>query len=254
MNTKNQRIAFMLDFMAKEFVGIGNQMDEIRKILLEKESVVAATKWVQDELPFRSEPHTIVTTPTIAKSTDNKIKLDYEESAADRRAVNVKDRLVELNNLAKGIEEKKTPTVTQPDKKKDPIHLPSYYYGVSLSFFSPYTNLLLIRENCNSLYYKIFTGVDKGAVLRFNKKTRRCTLDGAFDMNRFKFKLMRFNRIKHSFMHIGCVSCDQDGRDYVNNVIRKALNKVPGQRVKIVRMYRPRGHTGHYSHCDLYLK
>lgn len=101
---------------------------------------------------------------------------------------------------------------------------------------------ICIFTNQRSHYWKVTQGKDKGAVLKTSSNSLKVTFDGRFRGTQLK---------KHYSSHLAIVSCDKDGKDYVNRVIRQWY-KSQNQDVTIRRMYRPKGHAGKFTHCDIY--
>ena len=237
---KNQRIAYMLDFISKEFHSIGNQMEEIRKILLEKDTVIATTT------PISPEAQLITKAAKRASTcrSDNAGRGTWGAAkAASNRGEDWKENMTaEMNeNNLKNIEriaEQSAKSFKKAIKDEDAVVGDRNWYD---HIYAQTTDLTLIHRSRNrSRYYKIRFGVSRGCVIQVNDKTSEKVKDG------------RYNGISirtSSFTYVATVTCDADGKDYVNRVLRPLLTK----NQKIVRMYRPKGHAGHFTHCDVYV-
>ncbi len=249
MNTKNQRIAEKLQWMAASFRNIAVSMEDTIKILLEKDTVVAAT------VPISKEAQLITKAAETAATclSDNagrgtwgaalaaSNRGDYKEVAriAAESAKSFKENIKApvrdwKDAMTEEINANNSKVVAEICKKTAVGDTACYDY-----ICGQITNLTLIRRSPGrARYYKIRNGVSKGCVIQVNDKTSKVIKDG------------RYNGISlKAYSYVATVTCDQDGKDYVNRVIRPLLTK----NQKIVRMYRPKGHAGHFTHCDIYV-
>ena len=242
---KNQRIAVMLQHISHNFAGISNQMAEIRKIILEPESVTPRTPAQPEWNPAQSkpqtagipkraefvsdnrktvdwknqiaatyaqhEPHTIIP-PTTSKASGNAV-MEYYEKKVEQKLTKPETQAITYDN---------TITVPEPTGRKDWPNSRTVYTIIH----GETGYLKVIHRNYRTTYYKITSGPDKGAVLSVNNKSKKVVEDGRYDG---KYKSNNANRL-------AVVSVDQDGKDYVNRVIRQKKGILGG---KLVRMYRP---------------
>ncbi len=97
----------------------------------------------------------------------------------------------------------------------------------------------LLSQSKRTFFYKIVSGLDKGAVIAVNKRTNKVTRDGRYTGNSLR---------KHTEF-VAVVSNDQDGKDYVNGIRKAVFNKR-----KIYRVYKPKGWAGKFRYCNIYFK
>lgn len=217
MNNKNQRIAYAIGRMSIMVAGISNQLDEIRKIILEPESVTAKTVAQTEWNPVQSKPQTAGIPKRAEFVSDNRKTVDWKDQMTE-----------EINDNNRKVVQKLTKpenVITVPKPVCEKVWQPNAR-TIYATIHGETDYLKIIHKNYRTTYYKITSGPDKGAVLSVDNKSKTVIEDGRYD-GRYK---------SNNATRLAVVSVDQDGKDYVNRVIREKRGILGG---KLVRMYRP---------------
>jgi hypothetical protein len=285
MNNKNNRIAKQLEKLQESFRDIAFTFQIIHGILLEKESVRADVGEVSEDglEGCVASPGNSFNTPTkrpfwqgtfykgILPDADKKIVSEKQEwvdiHTNKPHTVNTVKSFAKADAAGKVKAQKKqqwaqtshsTPephTVTkitdqQWERFKNMFRSGKSsisWVGMKVNEVSLTNEINFICETFPGNLYKVVTGPDKGVIIRSNGYGKV-----AFD-GRYTGFYKSSSSSNNKSTRVAVVSCDQDGRDYANRVIRPEL--MDGEEI-FYKHRRPKEcrYAQRFTHCDIYIR